>query len=292
MDNFFSGKTIVAALAAIVLGAIGSGLWEIAIKPLSKRLPRFTLIIFTLGLQKLRDPIYKRISKGKEDNSPLFYFFMIIFIFYSCFIFIDSIFGAIQRDEIRSIDSIFEKFDNYIGTEPKSVNFEKNYMMKFIGLNKYLISRHDYGENLITAIKDAKLVKSRYADGVSFDKFSEEDRNKLSSLREKIEKSNAELKGIMYDVKSRIYIILISSLSVPFFLLFAVFMQQVFINDAILYYQQLLAICKPYIEQEDSDLYNSRISLIGCKDDYMNLINELIGTAQKNKIDPPRFSYL
>lgn len=64
-------KWAVRALGVIVLGALGSGLWEIALKPGLVRLSYGILSLSTLGLESIRTGIYERVGSGSTSAASL-----------------------------------------------------------------------------------------------------------------------------------------------------------------------------------------------------------------------------
>lgn len=63
-------KTLLGALGVIILGALGSGLWEL-IKPLLGWAWSGVLTITTLGLDSLRDGIYADTANAIEKSSGI-----------------------------------------------------------------------------------------------------------------------------------------------------------------------------------------------------------------------------
>jgi hypothetical protein len=59
---------LLTALGAVMLGALGSGLWDILAKPGLSRLGRFFLGLITLGSERVRDAAY---TSAALDPSPL-----------------------------------------------------------------------------------------------------------------------------------------------------------------------------------------------------------------------------
>jgi hypothetical protein len=64
-------KWSLRALGVIFLGALGSGLWETALRPGLVRLSYGILSLSTLGLESIRSGIYERIASGSTSAASL-----------------------------------------------------------------------------------------------------------------------------------------------------------------------------------------------------------------------------
>jgi hypothetical protein len=64
-------KLAIGILGTVILGAIGSGLWDAVLKPAFPKLADFMLTISTLGLQEMRDSIYVEIARGNYERASL-----------------------------------------------------------------------------------------------------------------------------------------------------------------------------------------------------------------------------
>ncbi len=85
-------------------------------------------------------------------------------------------------------------------------------------------------------------------------------------------------------------ILLCCGFSAGFF--FVQLTKESYINNAITHYNQLVQITKPYITQDEFDLYNSRFAQIRNKDDYSKLIRELEGIASEYSLLVPNFKFV
>jgi hypothetical protein len=82
-------KVILGIAGTIVLGAIGSGVWELFFSPVFSWLGRGILTIVTLGLDSVRNAIYAGVAKGHREEASLFvYTFLITMILVSPFFFV------------------------------------------------------------------------------------------------------------------------------------------------------------------------------------------------------------
>lgn len=59
---------ILWVVVTLVLGALGSGLWELAFKPVLSWLATLGLDIVTLGLDSLRNGLYEEAAKGQYER--------------------------------------------------------------------------------------------------------------------------------------------------------------------------------------------------------------------------------
>lgn len=77
-------KLIIGILGTIILGAIGSGLWDLALEPALTWCGRTFFTIATLGLSQLRNEIYIDIAKGFHEALSIL---LVIFFFINTLIF-------------------------------------------------------------------------------------------------------------------------------------------------------------------------------------------------------------
>lgn len=71
MSEYLAEHWVLSIVATIILGAIGSGLWEIAFKPIGKKLSSVAFTIITFGAKRARNNIYKAAAKGHHDLPSL-----------------------------------------------------------------------------------------------------------------------------------------------------------------------------------------------------------------------------
>ena len=62
-------KWFLGIVGIIFLGALGSGLWSLLFKPLSKRFSKFFMSVASLGLKSVQNQIYAEVAKGHRDRS-------------------------------------------------------------------------------------------------------------------------------------------------------------------------------------------------------------------------------
>jgi cation transport ATPase len=77
MRKYFRISAVLTVIGALILGALGSGLWELLFKPLLFWVSTVFLNIATLGINSLRDDLYVEIAKG-HDPSGLITFNIIV----------------------------------------------------------------------------------------------------------------------------------------------------------------------------------------------------------------------
>lgn len=293
MITISTEEAIAGVFVTILLGALGSGLWDIAFKPISMKIPRLTLIIFTFGLKKFRNPIYRRISRGKEDNSPYFYFIIILTLIFTFIYAIDTFLMDTRKQMLSPLDSIVEKYDQKYGTIDKvDFNPSLNLFTNIIGLDSFLKLSNENGKIIVQSFKNASSIKDKYENIKSFEEYSKEDRDNLIGYREEIVKSNDSLKDSLLGIRNKLlsYAIMLFAVGLVSFLYDLI--RQAFVNEAVKYFNQIMRICKPYIKQEEYDGFYSRLSQISCRDDFKTIINDLDVIAKKNNISIPCFRYL
>lgn len=64
-------KWFLPIIGTVILGAIGSGVWEAALKPGLSSVTTILLDVATLGIGRVRDVIYLEIAKGNYERASL-----------------------------------------------------------------------------------------------------------------------------------------------------------------------------------------------------------------------------
>jgi hypothetical protein len=77
MLKYLISKWPFALLGTILLGAIGSGVWDLVFKPSFSWLAEALLNIATLGLTTIRDQMYAEIAKGTYERAAVYIFAML-----------------------------------------------------------------------------------------------------------------------------------------------------------------------------------------------------------------------
>ncbi len=110
-------RVTFSILGAILLGAIGSGVWEVIAKPGLSRTGRFFLSLFTLGSTKLRDASYASAALDPTPLPALLVLFVIVPMFPA---FLLGVFLRAKVEqgrryrEIRGARKNIEDFENLI----------------------------------------------------------------------------------------------------------------------------------------------------------------------------------
>jgi len=113
-------KLAIAGITAILLGAIGSGLWEVALKPLFLVNVDGIIDNASLVIRSLKDSLYVSISKGYQEKSSLYTVNLIIILMW-------LLLGSLVATLFRSNRTLFFKT---INKEVESVNDEIDEMIK------------------------------------------------------------------------------------------------------------------------------------------------------------------
>ncbi len=71
MSKVTPGKWALGICATIVLGALGSGLWDVALKPVFAWIGRAILTGLTFGFASMRDSYYVDVARGQNDRASL-----------------------------------------------------------------------------------------------------------------------------------------------------------------------------------------------------------------------------
>jgi hypothetical protein len=74
-------KWLVGITGALLLGALGSGLWEYVLQPAFGWAGSAALDVGTLGLERYKDGVYQEIARGNPQNISVFLLSLTIFLF-------------------------------------------------------------------------------------------------------------------------------------------------------------------------------------------------------------------
>ena len=202
-------KIFLGITGTIVLGAIGSGVWEYIFKPLLESGTKIIMDIATLGMEAYKNDVYRQIAKGfSEKNSINTYSNIINIMFY----------------------------------------------MVIIGFFIFY--------------SNLKKVKDRY---------------KLMGGEQSIQTSNVPIPAIIKKLKQLFYAYIL--LATIFFILnlFSIYRFN-YINNSIIYFEQLKKASAPYISQKQFLMLESRFALINNKEDYVSVTSDLEKILQNENI--------
>jgi hypothetical protein len=88
---------VLAIVGALILGALGNGVWESLLKPIILWFRDIVLTISTLGLQSLRDGMYYDIGKENYERASVFIMLMMTGLIFGI------LFGVITKKNRRSV---------------------------------------------------------------------------------------------------------------------------------------------------------------------------------------------
>ncbi len=60
-------KWLIGTIGTIAIGAVGSGIWDLALKPIVQRTGQLILTVATLGSATVKDEIYREAAKGLHE---------------------------------------------------------------------------------------------------------------------------------------------------------------------------------------------------------------------------------
>lgn len=85
MTDYLADHWALSIIATIILGAIGSGLWDAALKPVSRRLGSALFTGITFGARRARDRIYRGAAMGHHEL-PSLYIMLLLFVVATAFL--------------------------------------------------------------------------------------------------------------------------------------------------------------------------------------------------------------
>jgi len=97
--KYFRLSAIVAVAGALIVGALGNALWEFLFKPFFVWMTNLLLGIATLGINSLRDDLYREIAKGIFDRSGVAGYTLLTAFSFSLF-FCFSVVGWLFRKDL------------------------------------------------------------------------------------------------------------------------------------------------------------------------------------------------
>lgn len=103
-------KIVLGVLGTIVLGAFGSGLWDVALKPSGLWLGRLILTIVTLGSTRFRDQIYREAARGNHEAGAMHVLFFVVLVLVNVFLLL-SFFDQIKGSATRYVKKLEAEID-------------------------------------------------------------------------------------------------------------------------------------------------------------------------------------
>jgi hypothetical protein len=98
-------KIALGALGTILLGALGSGLWDAALKPGGQWIGRSILTAATFGSSVVKDAVYREAAKGLHEGSALAsYGLLIVYLCGVCGAFTGLIHGKLRSKVDEMLD--------------------------------------------------------------------------------------------------------------------------------------------------------------------------------------------
>lgn len=80
MAELFAEHWALSIAITIILGAIGSGLWDAALKPLGSKLGGFVFKVLTLNAKRSRDKVYLNAAMGHHELPSLYVFLIVVMV--------------------------------------------------------------------------------------------------------------------------------------------------------------------------------------------------------------------
>jgi hypothetical protein len=99
MEISSTKKVVFGVVATVILGAVGSGIWELVFSPSVTWIGRGLLTLVTLGLDSVSDAIYVDVAKGHHERSSLAVYSFVAAVVLFAPLFIAQ--GPLLRPKIR-----------------------------------------------------------------------------------------------------------------------------------------------------------------------------------------------
>lgn len=246
-------KTILAVIGAVVIGAIGSGVWDLVLKHFVISGRDMILNIISLGMKSVKDMTYSQIARGfhEEPNMNILTILICFLIFGTAIaLIIPFVISRLNR-RIRQklIDRIVDRIDSMIRVEKPEE------------------SMSDAPASI------AKTQQERWQDA----------RIKLEELRGSLMQRKSKLLSVVEYIMVFVGIIW-TSFSAADLTRFS------YVNSAITHYQQIMVITAPYVDEFKRKEITSSFGQIKNKDDYVAIIQHLEHIARQNQQYVPPFS--
>jgi F0F1-type ATP synthase membrane subunit c/vacuolar-type H+-ATPase subunit K len=168
------------AIGVIVLGAVGSGLWEYILKPGLFSLTGLALNIATLGMERFKNDLYEEIARGFHEG-PSLTLLMLFFGVLSGFAF-----GVITSKYVRGLK------DRNEGFKRRFTKFAVIYSLFIITFLLVMSSRITYINRAITHFSQLNLIVAPY--------ISEEEQEIILSRFSQVH-SKADYESVLSDLQ-------------------------------------------------------------------------------------------
>lgn len=201
IKRLLNAKTLQFVLVTVVLGAVGSGLWEWILKPFVMGLSEFGLNVATLGVHSFKNSLYKQVALGLHEVPSLRLY--------------AAVFGSLPLFVLGIITGVIAA-----------------------------IRKRKAGVEITTLDKSMGLM--------------------------------AKLLLILFILLAVFSVIQANQLS--------------YINRAVTYFNQLLAIGSPFISEQDRLTYRSQFAQISSGEDYEKLTSTLKALCKEKGQKTPAFS--
>lgn len=214
-------KIALGLVGSVLLGGIGSGVWELALKPLGQWCGRLALTGATLGSNSVRDSIYREAAKGYHEASALNMFSLTVFVMFAICSFALGVANGKRRAS---------KDKHVLASEIAMLEPEEK--ASFLEKKIKLLRRKLYISELVVIGFGVLLASIQLVDLL------------------KLEQANA----------------------------------------AYTYFAQSMAICRPYIGDQQAQVMQSRFAAINGRNDYLKLADDLKQIATANQRNLPEFN--
>ena len=214
-------KYALGLLGAIIIGAIGSGIWEVVFQPVFSFLSNNIISLFSLLFKSLEKSIYEDIAKGYTEEPSYMAATLILYIFFM----------------------MLGYFTSHLIPEKKKKNDELDEIEKELKKLKL-------GENVLA---------------------------KLDEIEKKLDLQRDKLRERGRIILSILILLLVFLFSLLFILKYKL--------DKISSFEQTIKAVKPFISQNEYDLFNSSFARIKNSTEYNKILDSLNSLALKNNIE-------
>jgi hypothetical protein len=232
-------KLILWSIGSLILGALGSGLWDLALKPGGQWITREILTAATLGSMSLKDGVYRQAAKGLHEEAALD---LLVYVSLSTVTALAALDVAIflkMRKNARELDELKAEFDELANLHANEDSEDKKEIdIESIGL---------------------RLKRSR---------------NRIKKI----------FPVLLY--------VMIVSLALNAGAQFISLLEISESNSAYTFFRQSMAICRPYVSDQQAQMIKSRFAEINGRADYLTIIDELQHIAASHQRKLPEFSPL